>query len=47
MKRYGSDDRVLAIEMMNESDADTNGQPGMQGPFHWCLWSTTTIPIDA
>jgi Cellulase (glycosyl hydrolase family 5) len=49
MKRYGSNDRVLAIEVMNEPNVGKNGAPGTV-PFAQSMFSTAkslqgTVPL--
>jgi hypothetical protein len=49
MKRYGSDDRVLAVEVMNEPNVGRNGQPGTV-PFAQSMFTTAksmegTVPL--
>jgi hypothetical protein len=49
MKRYGNDDRVLAIEVMNEPSAGKNGQAGTV-PFPHSMFTTAksmlgTVPL--
>lgn len=49
MKRYGSDDRVLAIEVMNEPTVGRDGQPGTV-PFAESMFSSAkllqgTVPL--
>jgi hypothetical protein len=49
MKRYGNDDRVLAIEVMNEPNVGKNGEPGTV-PFAQSMFTTAksmqgTVPL--
>jgi len=49
MKRYGNDDRVLAVEVMNEPGIENNGQPGTV-PFAQSMFTTAkslqgTVPL--
>jgi len=49
MKRYGNDDRVLAIEVMNEPNIGRNGRPGTV-PFAKSMFETAkslqgTVPL--